>query len=327
MLRRRHFGNAGDLAAELGIRKLSIKQEFANPTGSHKDRMSAFVARRASLNGASTIVAASSGNAGVSLAAYATAFGLECVVVTTHDMSPNWQRVARFHGAGLIATQTVEERWDLVAQKVRSGEWYPATNYISPPVGSNPFGVDGLRAIAFELHLQTQDAPLTDIVVPTSRGDLLWAIARGFQDMKASGLIETPPKVHAFEPHPRISSVLAGEDCRDLFSGDSKLVSIGGTTVTKQSLSTLSMCGGSATEAAEAVALADQKTLARHGYYLELSSAGTLTGLRNLLTSGAIKPKAHVALVATSHGYKEIAEHTAPIPIVRATEPGSSVKS
>ncbi|WP_352529677.1 pyridoxal-phosphate dependent enzyme [Mesorhizobium sp. M0060] len=43
------------LATEIGIRALSLKNEGANPTGSHKDRMSRFVVQRALEIGASTV--------------------------------------------------------------------------------------------------------------------------------------------------------------------------------------------------------------------------------------------------------------------------------
>ncbi|RWM38703.1 pyridoxal-phosphate dependent enzyme [Mesorhizobium sp.] len=301
------------LAREIGVQRLSAKYEGANPTGSHKDRMSALVVQRAREAGATTVAAASSGNAGVSLAAYAAHAGLKCVVVTTPKMNANWRRAVEMHGAELVATATSEERWQLVARKARSGEWYPATNYLTPPVGSNPFGVDGYRAIAIELHIQMEGDPATDILVPTSRGDVLWGVAKGFHDLRQAGLLTRLPKIHAVEPFPRLTRVVAGADLRDTFRGTSALVSVGGLTVTFQALQALEMTGGSAVTVEEHDVQDDQRRLACAGLFLELSSAAALTGLKRLMAQKVIASDANAVLVATSHGYKEEAYYEQPI--------------
>ncbi|WP_195180265.1 pyridoxal-phosphate dependent enzyme [Mesorhizobium sp. INR15] len=301
------------LAKEIGVRALSLKNEGANPTGSHKDRMSRFVVQRALEIGASTVAAASSGNAGVSLAAYAAHVGLGCVIVTTPDMNPNWRRAIEMHGATLLATETPERRWQVLADSVRAGDWYPATNFAVPAVGSNPFGVDGYRSLAFEIFLQLGSDACTDIVVPTSRADLLWGIARGYCDLQAAGLIEERPRVHAVEPFGRISEVLAGKDYRGNFAGSSALTSIGGSTVTYQALDAIAACKGSAVVVDDTMAREDQKRLARGGFYLELSSAAALTGLRQLISQGSLGPDAAVVLVGTSSGCSEYQAFSHPI--------------
>jgi hypothetical protein len=76
------------LAERMGVTKVWLKNEGQNPTGSHKDRMSALAVARAASLGRSTVVAASSGNAGASLAAYAVAAGLDCKIIATSKISP-----------------------------------------------------------------------------------------------------------------------------------------------------------------------------------------------------------------------------------------------
>ncbi|MFI0847523.1 pyridoxal-phosphate dependent enzyme [Mesorhizobium sp. IMUNJ 23232] len=291
------------LASEIGVSRLALKNEGANPTGSHKDRMSRLVVARALDVGASTVSAASSGNAGVSLAAYAAHAGLKCVILSTRDIAQIWRHAIEMHGASLILTDTAEQRWTILGQRVRAGEWYPATNFRVPAVGSNPFGVDGYRAIAFELFRLDRGMLTTDIIVPTSRGDLLWGIVRGFKDLRAGGYISKLPRVHAVEPFQRISKVLAGADYRETFPGNSALTSIGGTTVTFQAISALRECKGTVVVAGENEARDDQKRLARQGILLELSSAATLTGLRQLLRSGAVPADASVTLIGTARGF------------------------
>ncbi|MER9599788.1 hypothetical protein [Mesorhizobium sp. M0244] len=55
----------------------------------------------------------------------------------------------------------------------------------------------------------------------------------------------------------------------------------------------------------DAAARYDQSRLARCGFYLELSSAAALTGLRKLVSESVIVPDAAVVLVGTSSGFSE----------------------
>ncbi|RWA51880.1 hypothetical protein AU476_20165 [Cupriavidus sp. UYMSc13B] len=177
--------------------------------------------------------------------------------------------------------------------------------------------MDGYRAIALELYGQSDaEAPPTDIVVPTSRGDILWGIAQGYLDLSGAGLIPKVPKVHAVEPFPRIARVFDGADLQEDFPGQSKMASIGGSTVTYQALQALRLTGGSPAAVDEAEVLSDQRELAQAGLYAELSSAAALTGLRKLVHEGTVSFEARVVLVVTSHGYKEEARYAHALPVV-----------
>ena len=91
-----------DLARELGVARLFTKNEFQNPTGSHKDRMNPFIIARAAEKGFSTVTCASSGNEAASLAAYAAAEGLACVNVSTASIPALWKRASDECGAELV---------------------------------------------------------------------------------------------------------------------------------------------------------------------------------------------------------------------------------
>ena len=70
--------------------EIYVKCEFLNPGGSHKDRLAANMLRRAEENGlraGGTIVEATSGNTGASLALLAALRGYKCVFVMPDKMS------------------------------------------------------------------------------------------------------------------------------------------------------------------------------------------------------------------------------------------------
>jgi threonine synthase len=301
------------LAQELNLSALWIKNEGANPTGSFKDRLSPLVVARAKALNRQVVLAASSGNAGVSLAAYAAAAGLSCTIVSTPAMSPSWQRAIRLHGAEIKMAETSLDRWPYMREQVEQAAAYPATNYIDPPVGSNPFGLQGYKTMAYEISEQCQDQLPSIILVPTSRGDLLWALYEGFRELQAGEfglnnvIINSPlPRLVAVEPFPRLSLVMSGADYRGQFPGKSgRMTSIGGANVTYQSWYALRETSGLAIDVSEKDALGGQEELARKGLYLESSSATILPALRQLHAAGELRTTDRVMLIATSHGYKE----------------------
>jgi len=292
------------LAKLLGMDRIYAKLEGSNPTGSHKDRMSAQFVARALDRGAPAVIAATSGNAGASLAAYAGAAGLPCTIVTTPAITAPWRRAIEMAGANIIYTQDTPERWVIVRRKVLEEGFASATNYLDPPVGSDAWGVDGYKTLGYELAERQQETNADVVIVPTARGDLLWGIFRGFAESVEEGFCPRAPQLVAVEPFPRITRVMEGADLREHFPGRNAMSSIAGATVTLQSVEALRKSNGIAVAVTEEEAIADQKVLASTGgQYTELSAAATLSALRRVLANDPTIRSA--ILVLTSHGYKE----------------------
>lgn len=295
------------LANEVNAASVFIKNEGQNPSGSHKDRMSCLTVTRALDIGAKKIVAASSGNGGASLALYAAVAGLECCIVTTSALSPIFRRAIAMTGAQLVEASEGLDRWRIVAEMVREG-WFPATNYLNPPVGSNAFGLAGLNTVAFEIFEELGAGQNDVVLVPTSRGDLIWGLYEGFRQLRAIGLIASLPRLFAVEPFPRIRQVLDGDEFTGSFPGTTALISIGGSTVTYQAVEAIRATGGGAVAVDDGTVARDRARLARHGCYAELSSAAILTGLELLMRDETISREDRVVLIATSNGYKDLPE-------------------
>ena len=178
------------LARSLASDAVDIKLEGSNPTGSHKDRMTSQFVARALDRQAPVVAAASSGNAGASLAAYAAAAGLRCAIVTTPKISPAWRRAIEMTGAELHFVEDPLDRWRFIRGKGETEGWFSATNVSIPPTSSEPFGVDGYKTLAYELALDPQTANADTILIPTARGDLLWGIYAGFKELVDEKLLE-----------------------------------------------------------------------------------------------------------------------------------------
>lgn len=78
-----------ELAGEIIQGTVLIKDESANPTGTHKDRKSVFVIEKAIQDGVDTLVIITSGNAGYSLATIAQDTRLRIVTIVSNTISPS----------------------------------------------------------------------------------------------------------------------------------------------------------------------------------------------------------------------------------------------
>jgi len=291
------------LARELGVRQLSAKNEGMNPTGSHKDRMSAQAVSRALDVGAHTVVLASSGNAAVSAATYCAAAGLACEVATYGDLPTPFVRALSLLGARRVAFAQGHDRWLHVRRRVEEDGAFALTNFSLPAVGSPVFGVEGYKAVAIECAAQ---GPVPDhVLVPTARGDLLWGLHAGFDQLMQAGLIERRPKLWAVEPFPRLSRVLAGESLQAEFAGSTEQFSVAGSTVTFQQLEAVQASGGGAVVVGDLQARTGVTALAREGLWGELCTGATVAALRQLRQQGSIEPGAHVMLLFTARGDRD----------------------
>lgn len=90
--------------------KAYAKLEFVNPTGSVKDRMTAFILKKAISDGrlkpGDTVVDNSSGNTGSSLAMTASVLGLKSIITTPEKTSREKTDLIRSYGAKVIVTPT-----------------------------------------------------------------------------------------------------------------------------------------------------------------------------------------------------------------------------
>ena len=291
------------LARELGLAQLSAKLEGANPTGSHKDRMSAQAVTRALEAGAQTVVLASSGNAAVSAAAYCAAAGLRCEVATYRDMPEPYVRALRRLGARREVFAQGEERWAHVRRRVEEDGAFALANYSVPAVGSPVFGVEGYRAIALELAAQGRVPD--HVLVPTARGDVLWGLHSGLRDLHARGLIPHRPRLWAVEPFPRLARVLAGASPQDSFEGRTAQFSTAGHTVTLQQVLAVEESAGGAVVVDDEQADRGVAALAQQGHWVELCAGATVAALSQLLALGRIQPSEHALLLLTARGDRD----------------------
>ena len=139
------------LGRRLGLHRLYAKDESRNPTWSYKDRLCSVAVTHAVEAGARVVTISSTGNHGASTAAYAARAGLACVIFTLASVPDTMKTLMQAYGAAVVACPTSESRWALMRESVERLGWYPTSGFVLPPIGSNPYGIEGYKTIAYEV--------------------------------------------------------------------------------------------------------------------------------------------------------------------------------
>ncbi len=297
------------LGEELGLPRLYGKDETRNPTWSFKDRLACLAVSSAKAIGAQVIVSSSSGNAGAAAAAYAAKAGLRCVVFTFKGTSGPMLTQMRAYGATVIACDHKDDRWTLMEHAVRHYGWFPTSPFFGPVVGSNPYGIEGYKTLAYEI-VEQFDWQVPDwCVLPVCYGDALLGMWRGFEDMLSFGWIDRMPRMVAAETYGSIAAALHdGTDTPPDIAKreDSIAVSINATRGTYQSLDIVRRSNGAAVTTSNDELLRWLDLLARReGLFVEASTAAALAAVDQLQKAGTITRDQLVVTLLTASGLKD----------------------
>ena len=295
----------------IGIERLFLKDESQNPSGSFKDRLAFAAIAMAPRFGARAVGVSSTGNAGAAAAAYAARAGLPCIVLTVQGAASAIITQMQAYGAMVVATRTKADRWKLLQTGVAEWGWYPTSPYFGPPVGSNPYGVDGYKTLAYEVCEQMDWEAPDWCVLPVAYGDALFGMWKGFDELARLGLIRKQPRMVAAEMAGCLAAALAsGEDAIPEIAAPSPYVagSISVNQSTYQALHALRASGGTARVARNDELLGLQRDLAAdEGVYAEPSSLAALAAVARLCEEGRIGRRDTVVVVNTASGLKDTA--------------------
>lgn len=292
-------------AERLG-RRVWVKFEGSNPTGSFKDRgmtVGVSVAREA---GARLVAAASTGNTSASLAAYAAKAGLRSAVVLPRGNVARGKLVqAVLHGAAVVEVEgSFDDAMKAVLEASRSGTVYPLNSF-------NPWRLEGQKTLAYEVVEQLEGVP-DHVLVPVGNGGNLAAVWKGFRELYEWGLIDSLPSmvgVQAKGAAPLAEAWRRGLE-EPLWVERPETVAtairIGRPVNWPKTLRALRESGGFMLAVEDGEILEAQRRMARlAGLAVEPAAAAPLAGLERAWRDGLIDESANVVVVATGHGLKD----------------------
>lgn len=169
------------------------KLEAVNPGGSIKDRPVKYILDSMDLKSGDTIVEATSGNTGISLAMMCAERGYKCVIVMPSDMSEERKKMMKFFGAELIEVDAGDfdkaiEWKDLLVRE----QGYKSLNQFN-----NHLNIECHRNKTFEEIINSYelcDADISAFILGTGTGGTLMGIEQGVRDWNLDS------KIIAVEP-------------------------------------------------------------------------------------------------------------------------------
>ena len=283
------------------------KLEFMMPTGSFKDRGTTVLVSYLKSRGVRRVLEDSSGNAGASLAAYAAAAGLTCRILVPETAS--YPKIAQIAACGADVVTIKGSRQDVaeaaLAQSADPGEaiFYASHNW-------QPFFVEGVKTLAYELWEQSGFRAPDNLVVPLGYGSNVLGAERGFDELVRAGEIARRPRLFGVQAaHCAPYAAAFREGVEHLVSTTVRPTVAEGIATPQPTrvvevLRAVRETGGSVVAVEEAEIVPALRELARRGLYVEPTSAVAAAGLTRLLASGVIRPQEHTVLVLTGSGLK-----------------------
>jgi threonine synthase len=299
--------HARRLGEELGLSRLYIKEEAANPTGSFKARGLCAAVSMAKELGVGRLAIPSAGNAAGAMAAYAAHAGMESFIFMPADTPGANIREAQVFGAHVeLVNGLITDCGRIVAERKEREGWYDVSTL------KEPYRIEGKKTMGYELAEQF-DWRLPDVVLyPTGGGTGLIGMWKAFAEMEELGWIDSQrprmvtvqssgcaPIVRAF--HAGASSAEPWQNAHTLASGLRVPRAIGDFLI----LDALRSSGGTAVAVDDVDILnAIQLCGRQEGIFLCPEGAACIPALRRLVLENRVGRDEIVVLFNTGTGLK-----------------------
>ena len=175
------------LGAALGLERLMIKDEGANPTGSFKARGMSAAITRATAAGVRQFVLPTAGNAGVAASAYGARSGAE-VRVYAPETTPKTilSQIETFGGQLVLLDGHIGD----CGREARA--WSESVSACDLSTLREPYRIEGKKTMGLELALQLGWRLPQAIIYPTGGGTGLIGMWKAFGELVDAGWVEPP---------------------------------------------------------------------------------------------------------------------------------------
>ena len=174
--------------------QIYFKDDSQNPTFSFKDRASAIVSAYAKEKGFETIVAASTGNAGSSLAGLCAAQGQKAIIMVPESAPLAKLTQIIMYGATIVPVAgTYDDAFDLSIKATEEFGWYNRNTAF------NPFTIEGKKTVSFEIFDQLNESIPDKVFVPVGDGVIISGVYKGFEDLLNLKMIDKIPTIVAVQ--------------------------------------------------------------------------------------------------------------------------------
>ncbi|MFB6069861.1 MAG: threonine synthase [Halanaeroarchaeum sp.] len=299
--------SAPDLAAEMGVGRVLIKDEGRNPTGSFKDRGQSVAVTAAVQHGAADVALASAGNAGQSASAYSGRADLDAHVFLPSRAGFTKKAMVNVHGGDLTVVEgRIGDAAAEFADEREREEWYSLQTF------QTPYRHEGKKTMYYETVEQTDWEVPDAVVYPTGGGVGLVGMYKGATEFQDLGLVDDRPAFYAAQAEGCAPIVRAHEEGRDVHEPWQRPDTIcGGIEIpdpgaSEWILEALRETDGGAVATSDEDILEAGVALAQSaGLEVAPTASAAASGAWELAERGEFDPDDTVVIVATAAGNKE----------------------
>jgi threonine synthase len=291
------------LAKSLGLKELYLKDETRNPTNSYRDRAAALLSSNAIDQGYDTLICATNGNMGASLAAYSAKAGLICHVIVPEVVDVG--KLAQMLAYDAVIAKFGEILDDSIRKAATLAEetgWYQATAEL------NPLVVEAQKTISYEICEQFGVPEW--IVISMGSGGTIYSLWKGFKELKQLGIAASLPKIVGVQPEGCATIVNAftqGASKPKVPKPSTRALAILVAEPLQSELATKAIreSGGLALTVSDAEILAAELQIAKlEGVFAEPASSATIAALKKIAEKSEIPCDSSVVSLITGSGLK-----------------------
>ncbi len=292
------------LAKKLGLDAVYLKDETRNPTNSYRDRCATLMVSNALDLKHDSVICASSGNLGASLAAYCAKSELTCHIIVPKTVDIG--KLAQM----LIYDAVIEEDGEIVDESMeRAQSLEQETNWYQATAELNPLVIEAQKTIAYEV---AEQFGVPDwFIVSMGSGGTIYSVWKGFKELLAMRKTAKLPRMIGVQANGCAPIVNA------YFSGQSQPVAISKPSTHalailvrkplngRWALETLKESKGVGVAVSDSEIFKAEQDVARlEGIFAEPSSSATIAALKKLVHQGTINQKDRVVCLITGSGLK-----------------------
>jgi threonine synthase len=301
--------DAKNLARELGLKKLWVKDDSGNPTHSFKDRVVASALSATRELGMKVFACPSTGNLANAVAAAAARAGIRSVVFIPKDLERPKIITTAVYGGTLVAVDGNYDDVNKLASEIAGEE----EGWAFVNVNVRPYYSEGSKTLAFEIAEQLGWRIPQQVVIPVASGSQLTKIDKGFTELGKLGLVDaTDYKIYGAQAtgcSPVAQAFRDGHDVVKPVKPDTiaKSLAIGNPADGPYVLDVARRTGGAIEDVSDEEVVEGIQLLARtEGVFAETAGGVTVATLKKLIATGQLDPEAETVIINSGDGLKTL---------------------
>lgn len=300
---------ADNLARELGLRRLWVKNDAANPTHSFKDRVVAVALAAARELGFTVLACPSTGNLANAVAAAAARAGIDSYVFVPSNLEQQKITTSAVYGTTLVAVEGTYDDANRLASEL-AGEH---DDWAFVNVNVRPYYAEGSKTLGYEVAEQLGWQLPQQVVIPVASGAQLVKVDRAFAELVSLGLVAGDvPRIYGAQAtgcSPVAAAFKAGHNVVAPVRPDTiaKSLAIGNPADGPYVIDVARRTGGAVEDVSDDEVVDGIRLLARtEGVFAETAGGVVVANLIKLLREGKLDPDAETVIFNTGEGLKTL---------------------